>query len=107
MEAELVRAIVPCNRGMNGKIIFKFAQVADVIDTLLEVSHVARRKTHPADAEPFQLRGNVHMLGMSCDVFSLVNRNFEFCWSLTADFLEVAVHAGYVRYRAAILHRRS
>src|SRR5436309_11687515 len=77
MQAELVWSQGARNRRMHTHFNLKSVHVANVVDTLLELTNVARCQAHPVDAQAPQLCRDVDMLCGSGWRLRLVDRDLN------------------------------
>jgi hypothetical protein len=85
----------------------ELAEIADVIDPLLESPHVPRRETDPLHAQAPQLARDEQVLRVRGRRVRLVHRYFELPRILREACAERAIHARHMRHRAAVLRRRA
>src|SRR4029450_12042031 len=77
MKAELVGTEGRGDSQMTGERLFKIGQAADVIDSLLETSHVSGGQADPAYSQAFEFLGNENVFGQAGDGLGLIHTHLQ------------------------------
>src|SRR5262245_3276361 len=107
MEAELIRPEGLRDGHVPGERLLELAQIADVINALLEIADVPRSQAHPFHAEAPQFVGDVNVFGQGRHRLRLVHTHLQLERFSVHYGFEMAMHSDSVRHDAAILRGRA